>query len=326
MSGTGTDSIRIATRASRLARWQAQHVAELLCAAAPSSEVEIVHISTTGDHDQTEPLSQLGGTGIFTREVQKAVLDGRADIAVHSLKDLPTEPVAGLVLAAVPRRGPRFDVLVFPDSTEAVHNRTTVRDPELLSRNDILPTNTRIGTGSPRRQAQLLHVRSDLQLLEIRGNVESRLRKLDEGQYDAVVLAEAGLQRLQLGNRIGMTLQPPVMLPAVGQGVLGIECRDDDERIRNILTSLIDDDTMNSVTAERSLLFTLRAGCHAPLGVATAIDGDQLTLEAVVLSPDGRQRITASATEPEMNAEVLGQRVAELLRSQGADQLIATPA
>jgi len=325
MSGGGTGSIRIATRASRLALWQAHHVAELLSSSAPACEVEIVHISTTGDREQSEPLTQFGGIGVFTREVQKAVLDGRADIAVHSLKDLPTEPVDGLNLAGVPKRGPSADVLVFPRDSQRANNVTTVADPSLLKEILILPTDARVGTGSPRRQAQLLHIRRDLKPQEIRGNVETRLRKLDEGQYDVLVLAEAGLIRLELGDRINVTLQPPAMYPAVSQGAIGIECRADDEQVRTALSHITDDGTINSVTAERSLLAALRAGCHAPLGVATEIDGDRLTLEAVVLSPDGTERIDARATELAVNAEELGEKVAELLKSQGADGLISPP-
>jgi len=302
--------IRIATRASRLALWQANHVAKLLRKAAPDRAVEIVHISTAGDRDKTESLAGLGGQGIFTREVQHAVLDGRTDLAVHSLKDLPTEPAGGLVLAAVPKRTAMFDVLVLPQHADA------------QSGLDSLPEAARVGTGSPRRQAQLLHLRDDLQLLEVRGNVETRIKKLDAGQYDALVLAEAGLRRLGLQSRISAVLRPPTMYPAVGQGALGLECRTEDEELRSLLQRIGDPITQSAITAERSLLAALRAGCHAPVGVETTVAGDQLTLEAVVLSSDGRERLTATGTLAAFQAEMLGKQLAADLQRQGAAVLI----
>lgn len=303
--------IRIATRSSRLALWQAEHVASLLSVAAPAVPIEIIHVSTLGDRDLSAPLSSLGAFGVFTREVQRVVLDGKADLAVHSLKDLPTDHVEHLSLGAVPSRGPVSDTLVLPVAATAGLSWET------------LPLQARLGTGSLRRQAQLLHARPDLQLLEIRGNVETRLRKLDAGEYDAIVLAVAGLERLGLAGRITQPLQPPVMFPAVGQGALGLECRADDDWLRTILSGINDPKTFAAVTAERSLLADLRAGCHAPLGVATCLNGDQLTLEAVVLSPDGISRIHASATRSTSAAKELGQVVAAALREQGADALIA---
>lgn len=303
--------IRIATRASNLALWQANHVADLQRAAVPHITVEIVHVTTTGDTDQIEPLRSFGGMGVFTREVQKAVLDGRADIAVHSLKDLPTETAVGLSLAAVPERADTADALVLPKASN------------LAADMKALPPHARLGTGSLRRQAQLLYLRPDFQLLEVRGNVETRLRKLDEGQYDALILAAAGLTRLGLADRISATLGPPAMFPAVGQGALGIECRADDELTCQSLAILDHAPTRARVTAERALLAHLRAGCHAPVGVHTELNdaGDTLTLEAVVLSPDGKQRLhaKASATAP----ADLGIHVADLLLRQGAAALIA---
>ncbi|MFG0333880.1 MAG: hydroxymethylbilane synthase, partial [Maioricimonas sp. JB049] len=206
-ASTSKRTVRIATRASSLAMWQAKHVAGLLAAQHPDVTVEIVQISTRGDRDLQEPLHAMGGQGVFTREVQHAVLDGRTDLAVHSLKDLPTQSVEGLCLAGVPERGPRFDALVLAAGSQ------------LTSFNE-LPEGARIGTGSLRRRAQLLHLRSDLEMLEIRGNVETRLRKLDEGESDALIMAVAGLERLGLGERISQVLEPPMMLPAVGQAAL----------------------------------------------------------------------------------------------------------
>lgn len=317
MSGTvPTQPIRIATRASRLALWQAHFVQDRLQAVAPDRPVEVVHISTIGDRDQTEPLSQLGSFGVFTREVQKAVLDGRADLAVHSLKDLPTDRVEGLTLAGIPPRGPQFDVLILPQS-QAVEPGAGA-DVVLAE----LPPGARIGTGSLRRRAQLLHARSDLQMLEVRGNVETRLRKLDEGAYDALVLAEAGLSRLDLEMRISAVLRPPLMLPAVGQGALGLECRSDDDDLRTLLERISDRAARAAVAAERQVLADLRAGCHAPLGVFSQVDEGRLTLHAVVLSADGRQRLEASGTAESDDAGKLGAQIAAELIENGAAELI----
>lgn len=311
MTETTPRSIRIATRASRLALWQAEHVAALLKVAAPEVIVEIVHVSTLGDRDLTEPLRTLGAFGVFTREVQRVVLDNQADVAVHSLKDLPTDEVAGLCLAAVPTRGPMFDTLVMP------------ADAPVDAGWESLPYRARIGTGSPRRQAQLRHARPGVELLEIRGNVETRLRKLDSGEYDALILAVAGLERLGLEGRITQPLIPPIMFPAVGQGALGLECRADDDWLREILQRISDPATLAAVTAERSLLADLRAGCHAPLGVFSTLSDTDLRLQAVVLSPDGASRITAQAVRPMTDAKELGRVVAAALRDQGGDSLIA---
>lgn len=305
-------TIRIATRKSRLALWQADHVSALLRAADEEVTVELVHVSTEGDRVQSEPLAAFGGTGVFTREVQRAVLDDRADLAVHSLKDLPTETAAGLALAGVPERGPVRDALVFPDSHE---EEASV---------DALPEGARIGTGSPRRRAQLLHARPDLEILDIRGNVETRLRKLDDGEYDALVLAEAGLVRLGLGDRIGVLLEPPLVFHAVGQGALGLECRADDEDTIARLAAISDASTFAAVRAERSLLRTLRAGCHAPVGVVSSVVGDAVSLTGVVLSNDGRERLDATGSGPD--PEDLGRVVAQQLLDRGADVLISPTA
>lgn len=275
-------------------------------------EVELVRIVTSGDQNQTDALRQFGGTGVFTREVQKAVLDGRADIAVHSLKDLPTQSADGLKLACIPERAPRCDALLMP----AAHGPIESLDP--------LPPNARIGTGSPRRQAQLLYVRPDLQLLEIRGNVDTRLRKLDEGQYDAIVLAEAGLRRLGLQDRISTLLQPPALYPAVSQGALGIECRKDDESTQLLLSAITCSKTFAEALAERSLLRTLRAGCHAPLGVWCEINDATLTLTGVLLSLDGTQRIEQTAEGSLDHPEQVGIEVADHLLASGAAELLKT--
>lgn len=306
--------LRIASRASKLALWQAEYVKSRLenepSEGAAAVSAEIVHVSTKGDQNQTDALRQFGGTGVFTREVQHSVLSGDTDLAVHSLKDLQTEPTEGLVLAAVPERETTDDALLLPEGR-------AVQD---LSE---LPQGARVGTGSPRRQAQLLHIRPDLQLLEIRGNVQTRIRKMDEGEYDAIVLAVAGLTRLELTDRISLLLTPPDVYPAVGQGALGLECRADDKATVSILERLTDPNAEAQTTAERSLLSTLRAGCHAPLGVATSIQGDHLKLTAVLLSQDGRRRLEASGAKTTAAAVQLGREVAEQLLADGGEELVS---
>lgn len=314
MTGPLPQRIRIATRASALALWQARHVASLLRDAAPQIPVDLVEITTTGDRVLSQPLRDFGGLGVFTREVQRAVLDDRADLAVHSLKDLPTEAAPGLTLAAIPARGDTADALVLPaDAADT---------GEPLP----LPQAARVATGSPRRQAQLRHLRPDLQLVEVRGNVQTRLKKLDAGEFDAMILACAGLERLGLSDRITRRLEPPVMYHAVGQGALGLECRSDDAAVIALLQRLIDPPTWSAALAERSLLATLRAGCHAPVGVATSLNGDDLRLEAVVLSQSGESRWTASATGASDQPTELGQRVAGLLVAQGVAAVLSPPA
>lgn len=310
MSTPSRLTLRIATRSSALALWQAEHVAARIAEVAPDVATEIIHITTTGDRDQTGSLRSFGGLGVFTREVQKAVLDGRADLAVHSLKDLPTDPTPGLELAAIPQREETADALVLP---------TGFGGPGELA---ALPHGAKIGTGSLRRRAQLLHLRPDLVLEEARGNVDTRLRKLDSGEFDALILAAAGLKRLGLASRISSRLVPPVMFAAVGQGALGIESREGDEPTREVLSRLDDRATRFRVTAERSLLNRLRAGCHAPVGVESRVVGSELNLEGVVLSPDGRQRIKSEGNAPDEIAAGLGQRVADQLLALGAAALI----
>ena len=300
--------LRIATRGSRLAIWQAEHVAALLSQSA-AVETELVRVTSSGDRDQTRPVAELQSQGLFTKEIQQAVLDGRADLAVHSLKDLPTEETPGLVLAAVPERESVVDVLV--------------------SRNgrgwSQLPRGAKIGTGSRRRRAQLLNVRPDFEMLELRGNVETRLQKLRDGDYDAIVLAQAGLRRLGLDDPLmHEKLNPTFFQPAVGQGALGIEARADDILTLQILGRLDHAASRATVTAERAMLAALRGGCLAPIGAWARIEGDgQLKLEAVVLSLDGRTKLAAVASDSPGQAEALGRRVAAELDRQGAAKLIA---
>lgn len=303
--------IRIATRKSALALWQAHYLADRLRNLPAAPEVELVPIVTIGDSNQSDALRQFGGTGVFTREVQKAVLDQRADIAVHSLKDLPTQSADGLILGAVPEREQRCDALLRPLNVDAIESP------------DDIPKGAKIGTGSPRRQAQLLYLRPDLELCEIRGNVDTRIRKLDEGQYDAIVLAEAGLRRLDLAHRISLMLEPPIVYPAVGQGALGIECRAEDETTRALLQQITCATALAEILAERSLLRTLRAGCHAPLGAWAHVEGDKLTLTGVLLSLDGTTRLEQTASGRADSPDQVGVQVAEQLLSSGAATLLS---
>ncbi len=314
--------VRIATRASRLALWQAHHVAGLLESAEPGLVVVLVEVSTEGDRDRVQRLDAMGGTGVFTREVQLAVLDGRADLAVHSLKDLPTEVVDGLLLAAVPERGRSGDALVVGRPVSGTGTGTADADGGL----EVLMVGAGVGTGSPRRQAQIRNRRPDLEVRGIRGNVETRLRKLDEGEYDAVVLAVAGLERLELAERITVVLDPDVVLPAVGQGALGLECRGDDAETIERLETIDDPATHRATAAERAMLSRLRAGCHAPVGVRTGEVDGRLWLQGVVLDSEGTRRVDARSESEAATlelAESLGLAVADELLAGGAAELIS---
>jgi hydroxymethylbilane synthase len=298
--------IRIATRGSPLALWQARHIAGALRAIASSDAIELVLIETTGDQVRDCPLSQIGGDGLFTKEIQRALLDGRADVAVHSLKDLPTEPTPGVVLAAVPPRGSTHDAFV-----SKKHRHFS----------DLTP-NAVIATGSLRRQAQILWRRPDLQLMSIRGNVETRLEKLEQGSLDAVILAQAGLERLQLSHAITELLDQSWMLPAVGQGALGLECRADDSATRAILGKLNDPATSAAVLTERAVLRTLGGGCSLPVGVVSRVNGDEITIRGVLLDPNGRQRLEASRLGPVADPEALGVRLAQDLLARGGEAIL----
>jgi hydroxymethylbilane synthase len=296
--------LRLGTRGSALARWQAQWVADQLQRAG--AVVELVHITTQGDV-RSGPLGGLGSQGLFTKEIQRALLDDRIDLAVHSLKDLPTEPIDGLSLAAVPRRESPGDVLV----------------SHQVDQFDALPQGARVGTGSMRRRAQLLNVRGDLSVLDIRGNVDTRLRLLDEGNYEGIVLAEAGLRRLELASRITQVLPKSWMLPAIGQGALGLETRAQDAPTRQWVQLLDDPDTHRAVIAERALLSALRGGCLAPVGAWGRVVDGLLHLDAAVLHPQGTQRLVAQVSGSPADAATVGAEAAGQLLAQGASELIA---
>lgn len=299
--------LRLGTRGSQLALWQANHVAALLRPLAAPRAVELVLIETEGDRVRDRPLSQIGGDGLFTKEIQNALLDGRADVAVHSLKDLPTAPVEGLTLAAVPTRGPAGDAFV----------------SERHRRFSDLPQGATVATSSLRRQAQLAHRRADLKLVMLRGNVETRLRKLTDQGLDAILLAEAGLVRLGLEGRITEILDRAWMLPAVGQGALGLECRSDDFVTRGLLAPLNDAATRAAVLAERAFLRGLGGGCLVPIGALGVVQDGTLSLRGCVLSRDGSRRIDGEQSGEAGAAEDVGLGLAERLASEGARELLA---
>lgn len=299
-------TIRIGTRGSPLALWQARHVADLLRAAEPGLRIDLVEIETVGDQVRDVPLVQLGGDGAFTKAIQQALLDNRVDLAVHSLKDLPTFAVHGLVLAAVPKRGPAGDALV------------SLKHKSFAD----LPTGATVATSSLRRKAQILHRRPDLNLIDVRGNVETRLKKLAEQNLDAIILAQAGLVRLGLAERITEILDSAWMLPAVGQGALGLECRVDDSATRAMVERLNDPPTRWSVLAERAMLRGLGGGCQVPIGARSEIAGTAFSLCGVVLDPAGKQRIAADIVGPLEQAEALGAALAKELRARGAEEVL----
>ncbi|MEQ8210388.1 MAG: hydroxymethylbilane synthase [Lacipirellulaceae bacterium] len=295
--------LRIGTRASKLARWQSDWVAAELTKRGHA--VEIVEITTQGDTQQQGSVASLGLQGVFTKEIQSALLSETVDIAVHSLKDLPTETIEGLTLGAVPPRGNPADALVS-------------RSGKLTE----LPAGARVGTGSTRRRAQLLAARHDLEVLGIRGNVDTRLRKLDEGEYDAIVLASAGLSRLGWADRITERFGPLTMLPAPGQGALGLECRADDQKVNDALHDLDDNITHRATLAERNMLAALEGGCSAPVAAWGRLENDQLKLEGLVASLDGADVLRASTFGKLEDAEELGRIAAEQLLDLGAAAII----
>jgi hydroxymethylbilane synthase len=301
-----TSPLRIGTRGSRLALWQANYVAERLGTLAGARPIVLVEIQTAGDEVRDVPLPEIGGEGVFTKEIQRALLDDDVDVAVHSLKDLPTVPVRGLTLAAVPPRGPVGDVFV------------SHRHPSIAK----LPAGAVLATGSLRRRAQLLYHRPDLQLVSIRGNVETRLRKMAEAGLDGLILAEAGLERLGLQEAISERLDLAWMLPAVGQGALGLECRQDDRASLDLVRNLDDRPSHQSVSAERALLQALGGGCQVPIGAVCTVLGDALTLRAAVLNPTGKQRIEGQITGLATQAEEWGNQLAQALLGRGAGSLL----
>jgi hydroxymethylbilane synthase len=298
--------LRIGTRGSQLALWQANHIAACLRPLSAPRPVELIEIQTSGDLDRETSLTVLGGQGVFTKEIQRALLDQRVDVAVHSLKDLPTIAFQGLTLAAVPERGPVRDAFV----------------SRRFATFAALPRGARVASSSLRRRAQLLARRPDLQLSDIRGNVDTRLRKLTEQDLDAIILAEAGLRRLGQGEHITECLDVAWMVPAVGQGALGLECRSDDAPVRALLAQLDHAPTHAAVVAERSLLRHLGGGCQVPIGGHATLPGETLTLHGVVLLPDGSQRIEGRVSGSPAEAEGLGRNLAVQMLGRGARTIL----
>ena len=301
------NTIRIATRKSALAMWQAEYVQAELLRHHPNLTIELVPMSTQGDRILDTPLAKIGGKGLFIKELEVAMIENRADIAVHSMKDVPVEFPEGFGLHAIcPRENP-FDAFV--SST--------------YSAIDELPNGAVVGTSSLRRQCQLRHHRPDLTIKDLRGNVNTRLQKLDNGEYDAIILAAAGLIRLGMQDRIKYALPIELSLPAVGQGAVGIECRNDDSALIELLKPLQDQATFYRVAAERALNARLQGGCQVPIGSFAELNGDTLLLKGLVGSSDGQTLITAQAIASVDEAEQLGIDVAEQLLAQGAGALLA---
>lgn len=299
--------IRIATRESLLALWQAEYVATALTNAHPGVEVELIKMKSKGDKILDTPLAKIGGKGLFVKELEDGMLNGEADIAVHSMKDVPMELPEGLHLPVIcPREDPR----------DAFVSNT-------YSSLDALPQGAVVGTSSLRRQAQLLALRPDLQIKFLRGNVQTRLRKLDDGEYDAIILAGAGLKRLKLEDRITEILEVTTMLPACGQGAVGIECREDDDELNVMLTALNDPKTSARVRTERAMNRRLEGGCQVPIAGYAELDHGVIVMHALVASPDGKEVIRGSISGYPEAAEELGITLAEDLLARGADAILA---
>ncbi len=298
--------IVIATRQSPLALWQAEHVQRRLLEAHPGLEVELLKMNTQGDIILDTPLAKIGGKGLFVKELEQGLMDGRADIAVHSMKDVPVELPEGLHLPVILEREDPRDAFV------SNHYASF----------EALPQGAKLGTSSLRRQCQLSALRPDLEVISLRGNVGTRLRKLDEGQYDAIILAAAGLMRLELTERIAGKISTDTCLPAIGQGAVGIECRADDPRVNALIGVLNDESTHIRVAAERALNHRLEGGCQVPIGGFAEIDGNKLRLRALVGSPDGSEMIRGEVNGSVDEAEKIGIELADDLLSRGADRIL----
>ena len=300
------NTLKIATRQSPLALWQAEHIRARLEALHAGLNVELVTFVTQGDKILDTPLAKIGGKGLFVKELEAALLDGRADLAVHSMKDVPMALPEGLSLAVICEREDPLDAFV--SNTYA-----SFQD---------LPQGAKVGTSSLRRKCQILKARPDLEIIDLRGNVGTRLSKLDAGQYDAIILASAGLKRLGLSERIRHTLAPEVSLPAVGQGALGLDCRTNDQAVLELILPLMDDETNVCVRAERAFNAYLEGGCQVPIaGYATLKDG-QLSMEGRVGSVDGQTLLSAQLSAAPEQAEQLGEQLAQNLLAQGAGELL----
>ena len=298
--------IRIATRKSALALWQAEHVAALLTDLPEVESVELVPLSTRGDEILDRSLQKIGGKGLFIKELEVAMQRGEADIAVHSMKDVPAEMPDGFCLAAMLERANHADALVSPNGEQLTD----------------LAQGALIGSSSLRRQAQLKMMRPDLRVEPLRGNVNTRLAKLDNGDYDAIILAAAGLQRLDFDERISQQFLPEQMLPAAAQGVVGIECLESATELRAVLAQLNHDPSVRTTLAERAIARVLGASCQSPVATFATIDGDVMTVTALVAMPDGTESIRDSVSGHADNAEILGEELAARLLESGAAEML----
>ncbi len=303
---TARASLVIGTRGSRLALWQAEWVQSRLQELAPDLRVTLRRIKTSGDKILDVPLAKVGGKGLFVKEIEEALLQGDVDLAVHSMKDVPTALPDGLAILCIPPREDPRDALIS-------HAGRTL---------DRLPKGSRIGTSSLRRQAQLLYRRPDLSITMLRGNLDTRLRKVGEGAFDAIVVAAAGLRRMGWSDRVTEYLPPEVSLPAIGQGALGIEGRRGDSFVRGLLEPLEDPATRTAVTAERALLDRLEGGCQVPIGAHATMKGDGLLLDGLIASTDGRRLIRDSIEGSMAEARGLGVQLAEQLLAQGGEEIL----
>lgn len=294
--------LRIGTRGSMLAKWQAESIRKKLFAAT-GMEAEIVIIKTSGDKMQQMPLTQIGGKGIFVKELEEALLEETIDLAVHSVKDIPTDIPSRLMFPAVCRRDDVRDCLVGATLANLRHG-------------------ARVGTSSLRRQAQLRHLRPDLDLRDLRGNVDTRLRKVESGEYEAIMVSKAGLDRLGLSKRIAEVLSPDVCMPAVGQGAIAVQCRLKDTEAGDLLAPLDDAETRTAIIAERALLAALQGGCQVPLGAWARVKRGELLLEACVCSVDGAQYVKQRASAAPEQAAELGQHMARVLIEAGAQSIL----
>jgi hydroxymethylbilane synthase len=298
--------VRIATRESPLALWQAEHVKTRLLSAHPGLDVMLVPMTTQGDQMLSAPLANVGGKGLFVKELEQRMLDGGADLAVHSMKDVPVTQPPGLCLTAF---------LEGEDPRDAFVSNA-------YDRLDALPAGAVVGTSSLRRQAQLRALRPDLKVIDLRGNVGTRLRKLDEGQYDAILLASAGLIRLGLAERIRERFEPARMLPAIGQGIVGIECREDDEQTRALLAPLHDPASALRLQAERAMNARLGGACQVPVAGHAVVMPQHIQLDGLVGAPDGSRLIRDRVEGPAEHATALGEQLAQRLLDAGADGIL----
>jgi len=301
-------TLRIATRQSRLALWQTEYVADTLRRSIQGLEVEILPMTTKGDQTLDQSLAKIGGKGLFIKELETAMLEGHADLAVHSMKDVPWRLPDGMIIAAVLQRADPGDALVANGELENLMD---------------LPEGARVGTSSLRRQAQIRHLRPDLKIASVRGNVETRLNKLESGEFDAVVLAAAGLKRLGFGSRISARLDFDECLPAIGQGAIGIECRADNEELITALQQVQHPGTRRCLDAERSLAAKLEASCESPVAAYAEVRDGELLLRGLVASPDGTKVISGRRRGRLIDAEWLGQDLARELIENGAGDILA---